>query len=138
MGRQAKVETGPIEQVTPPEGESEQLPPVEEAATNVDVVIASRPPTVELLVTQGEGRTPRRVEVLDKETAWSVPAVRLRGEARGVFVKPASGHVLVQDAKGQLLARFHSRDQALGHLRVAKVELGKIAGADKLVIEKKK
>ena len=137
MSRQATVEKGPIEQINPT-GASDPQPPVDEAATNVDVVIANRPPTVEMQVTQGEGRTPRRVEVLDKETAWSVPAARLRGEARGVCVKPASGHVLVQDAKGQILARFHTREQALGHLRAVKVELGKIAGSDKLEVAKKK
>ena len=137
MSRQATVEKGPIEQINPT-GASDPQPPVDEAATNVDVVIANRPPTVEMQVTQGEGRTPRRVEVLAPETARSLPAAGLRGEARGVFVKPASGHVLVQDAKGQILARFHTREQALGHLRAVKVELGKIAGSDKLEVAKKK
>lgn len=100
-------------------------PEVDEAAPNVDVIIARQVPTVDVPVVNAAGKVIRIRKVVDKGAIFALPKTDL---VQGAFLWTArpSGHVLIQSKTGALVARFNDATQAVKHLKACGIEAAKL------------
>lgn len=128
----AKIEVSDIEQVqdvaAPEAVDVEHLTPV----------VCDTPPTKRQALYDSEGKPRKEITVLNKAVPFMFRADRLRREAFALILKPVSGLVLVQDAKGSILARFSSPAQASQYLKSAQVDVAKLKNNAVLQPPKKK
>lgn len=102
--------------------EPQVMPDVE----NITPMVTERVPMKEQIIYDAGGNPKRRTMVPDKNAPFLLPAPRLRAEAYAVILKPVSQQVLLQDKKGNIVARFTGREQARLYLKTARVDTAKL------------
>jgi hypothetical protein len=91
-------------------------------------IYAAQRPTRDVTIPASGGRT-RVVVVVDKDKFWSVFGRELSSRASCLTVRPKSGHVLVFDKAGEMLAKYESKADARARLKEAQVDLSTVANA---------